>query len=345
MSQCQHPESGRGNSPPGSRASDAVDAGAPSGHALSGLHQKVRWPYFLEKFSEGFGPGSGRTTRDQYQSPLSAEAPVSGLAFLSFGPEGKRHRRNRRNLVFGIRQRTAGADLGDRLENGAAGTQNGGSSGNWFRFWNPSWPGMRFSARTEEKKAPSPCRLERGAWPMGGAPEQGDQSLGWRLPHPAASATRSRLKEWRRRIHGVATKHLEHYLSWRPMTETFGKLLSFMPWQTLSTCHHERQHDSATQGGRTVFPDSSRALISSRIRPALGGKGPDQGVGRRGGGLPGERLGGSSAEGPGRDRREVKPEGTGRTGTRDRRRRRSPTGPEGFGGVPHSSSSGDRSDR
>ena len=37
-----------------------------------------------------------------------------------------------------------------------------------------------------------------------------------------ANAYHSRLKEWMRRFHGVATKYLDHYLGWRRMIETFG---------------------------------------------------------------------------------------------------------------------------
>jgi transposase-like protein len=37
-----------------------------------------------------------------------------------------------------------------------------------------------------------------------------------------ANAYHSRLKEWMQRFHGVATKYLDHYLGWRRMIETFG---------------------------------------------------------------------------------------------------------------------------
>ena len=41
-----------------------------------------------------------------------------------------------------------------------------------------------------------------------------------------ANAYHSRLKEWMRRFHGVATKDLDHYLGWRRMIKTFGEHLN-----------------------------------------------------------------------------------------------------------------------
>ena len=61
-----------------------------------------------------------------------------------------------------------------------------------------------------------------------------------------ANATHSRLKEWMRRFHGVATKYLDHYLGWRRMIETFGEHLNSALWLTLSACRHELQHEMAT---------------------------------------------------------------------------------------------------
>jgi len=61
-----------------------------------------------------------------------------------------------------------------------------------------------------------------------------------------ANAYHSRLKEWMRRFHGVATKYLDHYLGWRRMIETFGEHLNSALWLTLSVGHHELQHESVT---------------------------------------------------------------------------------------------------
>ena len=61
-----------------------------------------------------------------------------------------------------------------------------------------------------------------------------------------ANAYHSRLKEWMRRFHGVATKYLDHYLGWRRMIETFGEHLNSALWLTLSACCHELQHEMET---------------------------------------------------------------------------------------------------
>ena len=61
-----------------------------------------------------------------------------------------------------------------------------------------------------------------------------------------ANAYHSRLKEWMRRFHGVATKYLDHYLGWRRMIEIFGEHLNSTLWLTLSLGHHELQHESVT---------------------------------------------------------------------------------------------------
>ena len=58
-----------------------------------------------------------------------------------------------------------------------------------------------------------------------------------------ANAYHSRLKEWMRRFHGVATKYLDHYLGWRRMIEIFGKHLNSTLWLTLSLCRHELQQE------------------------------------------------------------------------------------------------------
>ncbi len=60
------------------------------------------------------------------------------------------------------------------------------------------------------------------------------------------NAYHSRLKEWMRRFHGVATKYLDHYLGWRRMIETFGEHLNSPLWLTLSLGRHELQHELVT---------------------------------------------------------------------------------------------------
>ena len=61
-----------------------------------------------------------------------------------------------------------------------------------------------------------------------------------------ANAYHSRLKEWMRRFHGVATKYLDHYLGWRRMIETFGEHLNSTLWLTLSLGRHRLQHELVT---------------------------------------------------------------------------------------------------
>ena len=61
-----------------------------------------------------------------------------------------------------------------------------------------------------------------------------------------ANAYHSRLKEWMRRFHGVATKYLDHYLGWRRMIETFGDHLNSALWLTLSAGRHELQQGLVT---------------------------------------------------------------------------------------------------
>jgi transposase-like protein len=61
-----------------------------------------------------------------------------------------------------------------------------------------------------------------------------------------ANAYHSRLKEWMRRFHGVATKYLDHYLGWRRMIETFGEHLNSALWLTLSLGRHELQQALVT---------------------------------------------------------------------------------------------------
>ncbi len=61
-----------------------------------------------------------------------------------------------------------------------------------------------------------------------------------------ANAYHSRLKEWMRRFHGVATKYLDHSLGWRRMIETFGEHLNSTLWLTLSLGRHGLQHELAT---------------------------------------------------------------------------------------------------
>ena len=61
-----------------------------------------------------------------------------------------------------------------------------------------------------------------------------------------ANAYHSRLKEWMRRFHGVATKYLDHYLGWRRMIETFGEHLNSTLWLTLSLGRHGLQYELAT---------------------------------------------------------------------------------------------------
>ncbi len=61
-----------------------------------------------------------------------------------------------------------------------------------------------------------------------------------------ANAYHSRLKEWMRRFHGVATKYLNHYLGWRRMIETFGEHLNSALWLTLSAGRHELQQGLVT---------------------------------------------------------------------------------------------------
>lgn len=41
-----------------------------------------------------------------------------------------------------------------------------------------------------------------------------------------ANAYHSRLKNWMRRFHGVATRYLENYLGWRRMLERYGRMIS-----------------------------------------------------------------------------------------------------------------------
>ena len=60
------------------------------------------------------------------------------------------------------------------------------------------------------------------------------------------NAYQSRLKEWRRRFHGVATQYLDHSLVWHRMIETFGEHLNSTLWLTLSIGYHELQHESVT---------------------------------------------------------------------------------------------------
>jgi hypothetical protein len=52
--------------------------------------------------------GGGLTVRDQHENRRSRETPVSVHARLFGGLEGKRHRRNRQNLVSEIQQGTTG---------------------------------------------------------------------------------------------------------------------------------------------------------------------------------------------------------------------------------------------
>ena len=61
-----------------------------------------------------------------------------------------------------------------------------------------------------------------------------------------ANAYHSRLKEWMRRFHGVATKYLDHYLGWRRMIETFGEHLNSTLWLTLSLGRHGLQQEWVT---------------------------------------------------------------------------------------------------
>ena len=61
-----------------------------------------------------------------------------------------------------------------------------------------------------------------------------------------ANAYHSRLKEWMRRFHGVATKYLDHYLGWRRMIETFGEHLNSALWLTLSIGRQELQQGLVT---------------------------------------------------------------------------------------------------
>ena len=61
-----------------------------------------------------------------------------------------------------------------------------------------------------------------------------------------ANAYHSRLKEWIRRFHGVATKYLDHYLGWHRMIETFGEHLNSALWLTLSVGRSELQQELAT---------------------------------------------------------------------------------------------------
>ena len=56
-----------------------------------------------------------------------------------------------------------------------------------------------------------------------------------------ANAYHSRLKEWMRGFHGVATKYLDHYLGWRRMIEAFGEHLNSTLGLTLSIGRHELQ--------------------------------------------------------------------------------------------------------
>ena len=61
-----------------------------------------------------------------------------------------------------------------------------------------------------------------------------------------ANAYHSRLKEWMRRFHGVATKYLDHSLGWRRMIETFGERLNSTLWLTLPFGRHGLQHELGT---------------------------------------------------------------------------------------------------
>ena len=60
-----------------------------------------------------------------------------------------------------------------------------------------------------------------------------------------ANAYHSRLKEWMRRFHEVATKYLAHYLGWRHMIETFGEHLNSTLWLTLFVGRYEMQRELA----------------------------------------------------------------------------------------------------
>ena len=110
-----------------------------------------------------------------------------------------------------------------------------------------SWPGMRFSVPAEEERAPSHWRPAKWGWLTG--PSTRERGSGcWRaVTHiQNANAYHSRLKEWMRWFHGVATRYLDHYVGWRRMIETFGEHLNSALWLTLSAGRYELQHEMAT---------------------------------------------------------------------------------------------------
>ncbi len=56
----------------------------------------------------GVGPEGGLAMRNQHESGLFVETPIPGLARQSQGPEGKRHRRNRRDFFPEVLQGATG---------------------------------------------------------------------------------------------------------------------------------------------------------------------------------------------------------------------------------------------
>ena len=138
------------------------------------------------------------------------ETPVPGLARLFECPERKQHRRNRRDLVSEILQGTTGRASETSPETGwpgrkagalpRAGSGSGGPGSLGSDVRRDSSEGLPSGDQNGALALPGPgCGTllgrgrERpyrprssgdGRVPSGGEPEQGNQSPGWRLPHP-----------------------------------------------------------------------------------------------------------------------------------------------------------------
>ncbi len=220
----------------------------------------------------GVGPEGGLEVREQHESRLFVEAPISGLARLFEGSEGKRHRRKRRDLVSEILQGATGRNSETGPKTGRRAARRG-----LFREQVPVLVVRDRSGATSDaipkdnhreiEAVLGPllardavlCSDGGGKGPIAVATRKrsvahravnlsamGVRVFAGALPHPAASAYHSRLKDWMRRFHGVSTKYLDHYLGWRRMIEAFGEHLNSTLWLTLSIGRHELQHDLET---------------------------------------------------------------------------------------------------
>ena len=184
--------------------------------------------------------------RDQHESRLFLEAPISGLVRLFEGSEGKRHRRKRRDLVSEILQGATGRNSETGPKTGRRASRRG-----LFREQVPVLVVRDRSGATSDaipkdnhreiEAVLGPllardavlCSDGGGKGPIAVAARErrvahravnrsfGIRVLAGALPHPAASAYHSRLKDWMRRFHGVATKYLDHYLGWRRSSPNF----------------------------------------------------------------------------------------------------------------------------